>query len=199
MRIDVTVDFRKALEITKKLPREGQKAMVSSLNKTMAMVNTASRREIQSIYNIKAKDFKYKDGTRKVEVSKARAGKFVSSLYIKGRRLGFFLFGAKKVSKGGGVSVEIKKGHRFTVAQAFIKPWRSGQAEKWVFVRKMIGDKRVGRTPRETLFTLSLPELYGTKRISKKIHEVAAKNFFRIFQHEFTARIKGFVKTKKAA
>ena len=199
MRIDVTVDFKRAMEITKKLPREGQKAMVSSLNKTMAMVNTASRKEIQAVYNIKAKDFKYKDGTRKIEVTKARAGKLISSLYIKGRRLGFYLFGAKRVSKGGGVSVEIKRGHRFTVAQAFIKPWRSGQATKWVFVRKKVGDKRVGRVPREMLHTLSLPELYSTKRVGKKIREVAAKNFFRIFQHEFTARIKGFVKSRKAA
>lgn len=199
MRIDITVDFKKAMDITKKLPREGQKAMVSSLNKTMAMVNTAARRDIQAVYNLKAKDFKYKDGSRKVEVSKARAGKLISSLFIKGRRLGFYLFGAKRVSKGGGVSVEIKRGHRFTVSQAFIKPWRSGQADKWVFVRKKIGDKRVGRVPREALFTLSLPELYSTKRVSKKIREVAAKNFFRIFQHEFTARVKGFVKSRKAA
>jgi hypothetical protein len=29
--------------------------------------------------------------------------------------------------------------------------------------------------------------------------EVANKNFSRIFQHEFLARVKGFAKTRKAA
>lgn len=193
MKINIEVDFKKALDIAKKLPKEGQRAMISSLNKTMSMANTAARREIQSVYNLKAKDFKYKDGSRKIEVSRARPGSLFASLYIKGRRLGFYLFGAKKVAKKGGVSVEIKRGHRFIISHAFIKPWKSGQNEKWVFVRKKEGGKRVGRIPREALFSLSLPELYSTKRVGKKIREVAGKNFFRIFQHEFTARIKGFV------
>lgn len=216
--VSVKVDVSKAMRSIKEFPREGTRAMVSALNRTLAMANTASRKEIQSVYSLKAKDFKYKDGSAKVAVQKASASKLFSSLYIRGTRLGLYLFAAKNTKVGllntkenvSRVTVEVKRGHRFLLNRAFISSWRKGDPNKWV----METDKSAGKTverissttgktykayPRKALFTISLPEMYRSRRIAKVIKDISRANFERIFKSQFLARIKGFVKVRKAA
>ncbi len=210
MNFHVKVDLSRALKSVTELKGNGKKAIASALNKTMAMAKTAGEKEIRTIYNLKTKDFKYKSGGSKVVVNKAFPNKLITSLYIKGHRMGFYLFGARQNKRTGLTSVEIKRGHRFTLKHAFIAPWRKGQSELWV----METDKSKGKTierisptsgktyktyPRKALFTISLPEFFKTRRVAAAITNSANKNFNRIFLHEFLARVKGFVKTRKAA
>ena len=209
MNIKIDVDLKGALAKMKGFEREGQKAMASAINKTLAMSKTAGERAIRETYNLKAKDFKYKDKTSKVVVNKAFPKKLAASLYVRGRRMGLYLFGANKNKRSGFVSVAIKRGQRFTLKHAFIAPWRRGQSELWVMETDKTRAKIMRKSPtsgkpyetypRKTLFTISLPEFFSTRKVMGRMVEVANKNFSRIFQHEFLARVKGFAKSRKAA
>ena len=219
VKVSIKTDVTRLMGSIKEFPKAGQRAMVSALNKTLAMANTASRKEIQSVYSLKAGDFKYKDGSAKIVVNKASASKLFSSLYIRGTRMGLYLFapkfvnaytkGVKKVMQR--LTVEVKRGHRKLLHQgAFIAPWTRHSSNLWI----METDKSKGKTierlsnatgnpykayPRRALFTISLPEMYRSRRVAKVIFDTSKKNFERIFKSEFLARVRGFVKVRKAA
>lgn len=213
--LKVDIHLNGAKEMAKLFHKEGARALVSSLNRTMSMANTAANREVRSIYNLNAADLKYKDGSSKVYVSKATPNRLEAGLTIRGFRLGFYLFAAKYSRLGvlatkqvvSRVTVEIRRGNRFMLQHAFIAPWKRGQEALWV----MEADKSKGKTtkrtnratgkqymayPRKALFTVSLPEMYSRKAISGKITQVVKDNFYRIFKHEFTTRVKGIVRSK---
>ncbi len=223
MNLNVKTDISGAMFKLKSYSTEGRAAMASALNRTVVMANTAARQEIQSVYNLKAKDFKTHNEKGKVTGSKvvikrATKNNLFSKINILGRRLGLYLFAAKNTKvglldtkkTGKRVTVEIKRGHRFILNRAFIAPWRAGSKLLWVMERDKSKGKSIQRKsptsgipyetyPRKVLFTKSLPELYSTKRVGAVIRAVAKANFDRIFKHEFMARIRGFVKVKKAA
>ena len=218
INVSIKTDVTRLMGSIKEFPKAGQRAMVSALNKTLAMANTASRKELQSIYSLKAGDFKSKGGA-KVVVNKASVSKLSSSLYIRGTRMGLYLFapklvnaytkGVKKVMQR--LTVEVKRGHRKLLHQgAFIAPWTRHSPNLWI----METDKSKGKTierlsnatgrpykayPRKALFTISLPEMYRSRRVAKVIFDTSRKNFERIFRSEFLARVRGFVKVRKAA
>ena len=217
VKVSIKTDVTRLMGSIKEFPKAGQRAMVSALNKTLAMANTASRKELQSKYSLKAGDFKYKDGSAKIVVNKASASKLFSSLYIRGTRLGLYLFAAKNSKVGlletkknvSRVTVEIKRGHRFLLQRAFIAPWTKGSPNKWVMETDKSAGKTIERTgysgkvykayPRKALFTISLPEMYRSRRVAKVIFDTSKANFERIFKSEFLARVRGFVKIRKAA
>lgn len=223
VKVSIKTDVTRLMGSIKEFPKAGQRAMVSALNKTLAMANTASRKELQSIYSLKAGDFKSKSGA-KVVVNKASASKLSSSLYIRGTRMGLYLFAAKNSKVGlldketgkaisrqivSRVTVEVKRGHRFLLQRAFIAPWTKGSLNKWVMETDKAAGKTIERTgysgkvykayPRKALFTISLPEMYRSRRIAKVIFDTSRNNFERIFKSEFLARVRGFVKGRKAA
>lgn len=218
VKVSIKTDVTRLMGSIKEFPKAGQRAMVSALNKTLAMANTASKKELQTIYSLKPSDFTSKKGA-KVVVNKATTSRLFSSLYIRGTRMGLYLFAPKSVkayvketkSVVSRLTVEVKRGHRVLMnRRAFIAPWTRHSPNLWI----MEADKSKGKTaerlsnatgrpykayPRKALFTISLPEMYRSRRVAKVIFDTSKNNFERIFKHEFLARIKGFVKVKKAA
>lgn len=171
-------------------PQIVQRAAVRALNRAADSTKSNAIKTIRDKYNIKRNIL-----ADRMKVNKANKNKLISELVVTGKRLGLFLYGAREIKKG--VSVEVIKGQRKLLKGAFIKPWRSGEKERWVFFRKKLGTShqrrykgkmrnvfRVGRVPREVLFGPSVPQLFGSRKVIEVILKYTTTYVKERFNHE---------------
>lgn len=172
--LTIKADFKDLQKRLKSIPENIQKKVIpAALNKVVAKANTEMVRGITSEFNIKASEVR-----ENLRVTKARSvgGNWVASLdpNVKARRgRGFNLirFAEKKVSLAEGrrrkkagtqndLRFQIKKGSSGKVIKgAFL-----GNNGRTVFAR--IGKERL---PIKALTTIDVPQMFNTKRISKRV------------------------------
>lgn len=142
-------------------PASRTRAIVRAMNRTVRGVRTDTSKEIRTKVNIKAGDV-----TKGIKIRFANRSDPSALLTISGNRRPLMLFGARQVKSGVSVQVYKDRGRKI-IKHAFI-------AKGNVFWRKMgSSGKRVGRTPIEMKFGLSLPEMFDWH--SKEAVEAQAK------------------------
>lgn len=172
--LKIKTDFKDLQKKIKDTPASIQKKIIpAALNKVIAKANTEMVRAITSEFNIKSEEVR-----ENLRVSKARSvgGNWQASLdpNVKARRgRGFNLvrFAEKKVSLAEGrrrkkagtqndLRFQIKKGSSGKIIKgAFL-----GNNGRTVFAR--IGKERL---PIKALTTIDVPQMFNTKRISKRV------------------------------
>lgn len=148
--------------------------LARSLNRTMDIAKTAMSKEIRSEFNLSAS---YVRDRLRVRRAFAKAGQFSLSAELIGgdgkrRSANVIGFGARKAATG--VSVQIKKGQRKTIAGAFI-----GNKGRTVF-------RRTGKTrlPIEPVRTIDVAQMFNTRRINAAVVAAMNARFPAIFQRE---------------
>jgi len=124
-------------------------------------------KDVRKTYNIKASTLKKKIRTR-VE-KKGEGENFEWNMFVKGRPLSLYHFGARQTKKG--VSVKVKKSEgRKVVKGAFI-------AKGQVF-------KRVSKKsyPIKALKTLSIPQMFNEEIVTKNLKNISDE-YVKRFEH----------------
>ncbi len=177
------------------MSRRAPQAISGAINETLAEGKTELSRDVRSILNLPKKNV---DERIKVDKSTPQtlSGR-VRLLYEK--RPGLYSFGAREVARGVTAKL-LKAGGRKLYEHAFIAAKR-GQDHLNVFIRKMVGGKRVGRKPLVRLMGLSPwgSVVYPPGTLDT-VFANAQANFEKNLQQRINSILGGYVKeTKKAA
>lgn len=166
MNVAVTTKLKGFEDAATLFPR----ATVSALNKTIAQAKTQASTDLRQMYNIKKSDI---DST--MSIRKATQNSLFAVLRTTGKRIGLAKFGARQVARG--VSVMVKKGARKVIRTKFIATMKSGHIGVY------------GRKGRERLPIIersgpSVPQLFASRGIMKKIQDFTTQKLPRILDHE---------------
>jgi hypothetical protein len=185
--LDVSV--RKAIDEVRKLSgasgAEMDKAIVRAINHVAGTTKTAARREIQSMYKLKAKDI-----NQAFSIVRANSLTKTGSILAKGKRLPLYAFSPKQLKKGVRVNV---MGERKLIPGAFLATMASGH--EGVFARGqykkdafMFRKKRINKTgndlPVSELRTTSIPMALSQDIILKKLSQQIDRDFPGRLLHE---------------
>lgn len=155
----------------------------AALNRLARTARTRVSEEIRQGYNIKKKDI---DPYIHIEKSTSRTLRAKVTMKRVKIALGAFLPRTTKriagiASKYGGVLVEVKKGNKQLIENAFVAKMRFGSG---IFKRK-----GKGRGPVKFLYGPAAAELFGGKHIRRIIAELINTKFPDILRHEIQFRL----------
>lgn len=189
---------------------EVDKATARAINYTLARVDTATGREIRKIYNVKLSDVKDQTAQRKATPQTVTgmllANKNTMSLamfnpvFHKGSVTTRFVgskkkggFASQRTTRGSsGVTVEILKGQKQTIASAWLRLFGSGKAA--VFARGTYGTKGFNfgkeRLPIQALKTKSIYFAIQNTKASEGIANAAEDVYQDRIIHEITKGLR---------
>lgn len=174
--ITLKINPKDALNKFKILSDGVLKARLSANYKTAKQATTQAKREIRSVYNIKAKYL-----NQNIKTHRGSASNHAAKITATGQGIRLKAFGAKQVKTG--VSVQVKKGNRKIIKHAFGPkiPRLGGN----VFVRS--GKERL---PIKKLFGPGAAAMFGTKKVMGKVKTYVKNNYKRIYEHALQFYIK---------
>lgn len=185
--LSVEFDIREIDKTFDGMSKSYQTAAVNTVNKVGRLSNRNAANHIKQNYNVKASDLKIGNGET-VRLQRADRRKSIVSFIIRviQKRRGLLKYGAKQAKKGLRVKV---KNRTALIRGGFISMWRSGEKEKFAFLRDpKMGTYRKGkslRTKRRALFGPSIANLYGSKKVSAIIRDTLNSNFQKTLDEEF--------------
>ncbi len=176
MQISITTNFPQVQAKLDSLSKDiAQKALVRSVNATMAIAKTAMSREIRQEFVLPAAKV---NAALVVKRASFRAGLFgveatLESPSKRGRSLNLINFGARETARG--VTFKIKRGGpRQLIPGAFI-----ASAGRTVFIRT--GKPRL---PIKALQTIDVAQMFNTQRINARVVKTLEDRFPQIFERE---------------
>ena len=170
-----------------------RKAERMAINDAARKARTAARKKIRQAYNLPAARVR-----REVDLSRlASSSKLEARLAAKGRPIGLANFGARMVrgnvvttktksrktkrrGKNQGVTVEIMKGRRTTLAGAWMAAGRRGAVDGAGAVRVFRVNK-AGQTVAPA--SISIATMYRMHHISRRVSRVIMVTMHRRFEH----------------
>jgi hypothetical protein len=205
--VKLNFDVRSVQKTIDDLPKIAGRVTAGTLNKVGRKANTAARKFITSNYNIKARSMKL---GKLVTLRRADARKPnpTFTIFIRKQARGLMKYGAKQLKTG--VSVRVGNSRK-KITGAFIAPWRSGETEKYVFVR----DKRLGTvtrirrgatrdalsaaffttgsffkdTKRRSLFGPRISDIYNSRKVRVIMNKTIVENYQPVFDADFKKRL----------
>lgn len=152
-----------------------------ALNRASQTIKTTSSREVRNTYVIKAKEV-----NETFKVKKANRSRLGIDVMSSGKRIPLDRFkfspNMPKPSKPPkSIKVKVKKGGRAELLHSFVTNLHGNK----LFER--VGRRRL---PVRRLMTISIPEMVGTKSITKEVNNRALESFYKRVEHEIS-RIKG--------
>jgi hypothetical protein len=160
-------------------------AVVRALNRTATTIRAEAAREINGEYP------GLKIGAIKDKIDIQRANKITQRaiVSVSGRPIPIVEFAARQTAAG--VTVKVK-GTRKLLRGAFLATMPSGHVG--VFYRRGVAGSRVGRTPIDQVFSISLPVAFSNQKVMDAVVRAAKERFPDALSQEVR-----FIKLKKAA
>ena len=175
MQLTVKTNIAKAQGDLKKFQQAMEKAEVSANKKIAKQSVTEISKQTRADINIKAKHLKK-------AVSVSRYGqRRAARISISGRGMSLGYYGAVQGEKGVSVKVIKARGKKL-IRHSFIQVLKSGHAG--VFIRKVIGGKRVGRDPIKYLYGPSAKQLLSSDKAKQIIRKFIHNKFKKVYEHE---------------
>ena len=189
--IDIRADVDRAVRSLTKLQRSViPTATVRALNKTGAQAKTQAAREIRDRYNISSRIV-----GRNITVFRAtKTGATSLTAIVKpfGRKFPVMAFQARQTAAG--VRIQIKRGAPKVIAHAFIARTRSGHVGvfargvysggRFIHRRKRIAPYPKPDLPITELFTVGVPQAFGSRVVIEALKRKVREKFPRILEHE---------------
>ena len=150
-------------------------ATVSALNKTAAKLKTEASRQIREAgYRLKARDVGANLG-----VIRANKGMLKSGVRAVGKPLPLILFLVRATHEGVVVNI---KGTQKLIRHAFVAKMASGH--EGIFARK-----GTSRLPIDELYTIGVPPMFASKKVTARLQDIAGAEFARILKSELNYRL----------
>lgn len=169
VRVEIS-NMDACIQLLEQQPKRAIASIVSATNRALIAGRTTLSKGIRSEYSIKA-------GTIKshVNLKKASKGTQTGELKVSGRPIDLMEFNPS-ISKGGMVSVRIKKTRKKLPHSFFVAVGRAG-----IYHRAT-----TKRLPIEREFTLSVPQMAGNVNVSTAVQKRMSEVFAERLEHAMT-------------
>lgn len=180
MDLRISTNFRDVQAALDTMRKDiADRALASTVNKTLAQAKTRMVKSITDVFNVKAgvvrdgitiRRASFRDG-------KLRMEGYLQSPSQRGRSRNLIHFGAKQTARGVTVKV-LKGGPRKLLPGAFIA--KRGNRFGGVVLQRE-GSKRL---PVAGIESLGVPQMFNTKRVNALVVQMIREKFPEIFAHE---------------
>lgn len=177
IRVDVRSDMRRVTAQFKAAAEAATgTATLRALNRAATTVRANAAREISREYNIKVGAAR-----RRFSIRRATRAQLIAEVIARARPLPLIEFSARQTRRGG-VTVRIKRSGTKRFREAFIATMASGH--RGVFFRERRGGDRARRLPIEEVFSLSIPQAFAARAISRAIERLSRETFIKNYEQQ---------------
>lgn len=179
MKLEIKIDDAKVRQEIKSMSAAAQKAMVSTINKVAAKMRAEGSREVRKEYKVKPADI-----NKALWLKRATPGNLKAILRARGRRTPLFVFSARQNSRDVTVQVKVNRGRTLLLSSFEATVGTGGHVGVFWRKERFRRGQRVPRLPIKELFGPSIPQLFGSEAIARKLEALVDRDLPKVFSHE---------------